>query len=996
MPWKPCRFPLTVDLDNLDDRLKDRQFLVVSFFGKSSYSYGGEKRRIISEAMGRSEFINEEDDNSEHANAIDMSVDEDRDIIYLNLRSCFDTYTMAEKCKASEEAVLNKGFLYFWSSKRYEHAKALLFLFQISHILVCVQPGHSVDLSYVNMFKSLDNLRNKVQGSVSEVMMSIPGLSKEWVAQARPCSPRLLFLFLSSPISLRNTRGLRDERKDAKSHKDPPIKRLCYALEDQIYRILRKARIITNIAPNSLFALPANHEFVYVDTGEHGTKMDPSTSILNTLYNVLNGEVNPAYKFSGPFYNQLEDETSRPQRCFTRFLLQHVNHAFEKGFYDNVNKYGSSGPTLWEIPAFGSWVQVANLLYTYFTSTLTSATGTDNSNAMNDLRDDMEVETIFSELRCKKILPQAISVYEEGLPPYYNTEYHNAKLLQAMSVFSIQARGPASEKYAEKLAAECQAIWRSGRVRCEQLSLTGNLCMHKKHVLPNQEVVQEEKVGDKVIKKTLASLTHSSGVQYIAACNCGRRQANREDPFTLYEANYGFYAELEEDCCKDLNHIQFPVFNPLKRVDETGETAGKDTSAVSVDIDINDSIQTNQPEEQKNMEIDITDDLENKTDGNEVVKESSADVDSRSESLSSPKTSPEEDLSLGKDEVETVMEGESKDEDIPSDKAGESPERQGAPARTTSTPTIQDDDEIILEVLENMHLDSSTASTQSAVHANSSSALEGGSANVSNHSPSKVESLFTRSNSHYLPHMKTLGSPVGLKPEFASWSLVLMGSSSLYSHSQGMGAMPGFMSSSKFLLPWEIPLTKVTETELAMNWPNILDYIARRATILPPGVENTKEKISVKVFVGFEYECPRGHRFMVSAPGQPMKSSNTMRGAAAELVNSDMPLYTACPCRSKSPPIAQLMRLHLVTPKAPVNVTLLPQVQPVAGGPVFVTGWDAPVKLTINSYWVIRLPYVYWGEGGAHLPPTTPPTKENPCGYLLKGCISIDEDYKIT
>ena len=49
---------------------------VVSFFGKSSYSYGGEKRRIISEAMGRSEFINEEDDNSEHANAIDMSVDE--------------------------------------------------------------------------------------------------------------------------------------------------------------------------------------------------------------------------------------------------------------------------------------------------------------------------------------------------------------------------------------------------------------------------------------------------------------------------------------------------------------------------------------------------------------------------------------------------------------------------------------------------------------------------------------------------------------------------------------------------------------------------------------------------------------------------------------------------------------------------------------------------------------------------------------------------------
>ena len=40
------------------------------------------------------------------------------------------------------------------------------------------------------------------------------------------------------------------------------------------------------------------------------------------------------------------------------------------------------------------------------------------------------------------------------------------------------------------------------------------------------------------------------------------------------------------------------------------------------------------------------------------------------------------------------------------------------------------------------------------------------------------------------------------------------------------------------------------------------------------------------------------------------------------------------------------------------------QVQPSPGGPVFITGWEAPHKLAINSYWVLRLPYVYWGEGG--------------------------------
>ena len=64
-------------------------------------------------------------------------------------------------------------------------------------------------------------------------------------------------------------------------------------------------------------------------------------------------------------------------------------------------------------------------------------------------------------------------------------------------------------------------------------------------------------------------------------------------------------------------------------MDETGETSGKETSAVSVDIDINDSHQPSQPEEQKSVEVDITEDLENKADVSEMVKESSADVDSR-------------------------------------------------------------------------------------------------------------------------------------------------------------------------------------------------------------------------------------------------------------------------------------------------------------------------------------------------------------------------------
>ena len=39
-----------------------------------------------------------------------------------------------------------------------------------------------------------------------------------------------------------------------------------------------------------------------------------------------------------------------------------------------------------------------------------------------------------------------------------------------------------------------------------------------------------------------------------------------------------------------------------------------------------------------------------------------------------------------------------------------------------------------------------------------------------------------------------------------------------------------------------------------------MEYAARRATLLN---DEPKEKITVKVFLGFEYECPRGHRYFL-------------------------------------------------------------------------------------------------------------------------------------
>jgi len=75
----------------------------------------------------------------------------------------------------------------------------------------------------------------------------------------------------------------------------------------------------------------------------------------------------------------------------------------------------------------------------------------------------------------------------------------------------------------------------------------------------------------------------------------------------------------------------------------------------------------------------------------------------------------------------------------------------------------------------------------------------------------------------------------------------------------------------------------------------------------------------------------------------------------------DIPLYMACPCRSSPARVGQLMRLHVVTPKAPIHVALCPKVVPFPDGPVFYPGWQEPVKLPMNTYWVLRFPLIYRG-----------------------------------
>ena len=248
------------------------------------------------------------DDNDgavENAISIRGHVDLDQGVVYLHLVSVRDAAFLAQLCSTflakstsgaqgrdadekSDAANDSSSFHSFMAEAELAAARALLFIFSVSHLIVVSNPGSRFDINLVRLFRNLDAIRVKLQGSVCDVLKPIPGVGKEWMYAGRPCSPRLLFVFEKNPLA--RFRDNANGAADATTPAAPPgfasnapqanpddfdrvprrgvstdaIKRLQHSMEDQIYRILRKARIITNISNNSLFAVPANDEFVYV------------------------------------------------------------------------------------------------------------------------------------------------------------------------------------------------------------------------------------------------------------------------------------------------------------------------------------------------------------------------------------------------------------------------------------------------------------------------------------------------------------------------------------------------------------------------------------------------------------------------------------------------------------------------------------------------------------------------------------------------------------
>ncbi|XP_029956077.1 protein SMG8 [Salarias fasciatus] len=884
----PVSMGALLQADVLEDAAyRDDGLCVVGIFGKSSMQPGPLKDSLINTLADKHIFSvsgDPEDGGGSADSLIQAFYHQENRVLYLLLSSVCDSRQLLRACRTLSAAGSHSEVHDFWKGLDRQHCLHLLYMFSVCHVLLLVHPNHTFDVSYDRLFRALDALRQKALPLIRAVIKDCP-VSKEWKLNCRPCPPRLLFVFQMNSSLKVSGNGSESGGNPDKPKKHSPRRRLQHALEDQIYRIFRKSRVLTNQSSNCLFTVPANQAFVYVIPA---SDEDPVGALLSQLRsNCILCEQEAAVTVSGPRrYQQMRRSARQPvgdpggismggqlvDCSLKEFLWQHVDLVLtKKGFDDSVGR--NPQPSHFELPTYTKWVQVASRLHQVLinnTEEDIAELATKVQSQVKVLEGFLDADAKFSENRCQKALPLAHSAYQSNLPHNYTTTVHKNQLAQALRVYSQHARGVAFQRYALQLHEDCYKFWSNGHQLCEERSLTDQHCVHKFHLLPQP--------GEKPdMDHNPPIMNHNSRGRSTSACNCGRKQAPREDPFDIQAANYDFYQMLEEKCCGKLERIDFPVFQPSTPdpAPACNQLPGEASSSGETDR----------------------------------LKEPST-----AQSHTPGDTSLSLALSLGQS----------------TDSLGPYGDGDGAETQVQQKrPSLID------------------------------------------RQPSTVE---------YLPGMMHSGCPKGLLPKFSSWSLVKLGPAKSYNCHTGL-EQPGFLPGSSFLLPWDLVIRSRSEDDAgltesldgASSWPAPnKSLVGKRGSTGGLGRSRRRDDMA-RVFVGFEYEDGRGRRFISCGPDKIVKvlGPGGTKDPATRVLNTDMPLYIPSPAQGRSlkPHFAQLSRLFIVVPDAPLEVTLNPQVQPGPPPcPVFHPE-QTDIVLPTDGLWVLRFPNSYATDRGPCYPP---------------------------
>ncbi|XP_055641319.1 nonsense-mediated mRNA decay factor SMG8 [Toxorhynchites rutilus septentrionalis] len=824
------------------------------------------------------------------------------DILFLHFETTYDQYVMADLLEKACESGIQDHFINFNSNVRTRFARMLLFAIQVCHIIVMVEPSTVFDTSYLSIFKSLKIIREKYVLKFLPKLLRNSTIANYMGKEARLCSPRFLFYF--------------DCIEDIAPEDLEKLDSLECSIEEDIYKMLRNEFIITNNSAMSLFSIQRNKKYVFFNCEKKG-KSDPLIDTIDWLMQCLEKPNGQQEKDDEDLLNRLRpyegygmsawsvganQQTKPNDRCILKLLKEHVAEAFEHGFDDSISKY--RGKSHFVIPGFKTWFEGFKLLHKIFVENPDNPryepTDVDYKAYLENFYRIIDIDECFFTEICEHGLELAMVNYKEMLPHHYSATFHEKKYQQAHEMYMQYARGPSVETYEKRLKAYCDSIWLNGRQQCEYPSLRGNPCILGKH-----------KAND--------ATDHSSGVVFVSACNCGRTQGHREDPYSIKQANLEYYQLIAKSCnnCNALERIIFPVFEPSGNDFKAAEFVSKNLSNLM-------SFENSNKTPEGNTNPPMTNDDSPHLSGSQ-----------KSQNSASSLTFSVDDKEGDKNHRSETFESQSGEE--------EPFERE----------TVN---EIVIKVGEH----SEATEREKAIH----------------RQPSTTE---------YLPGMLHAASPAGLLPQFPSWSLVCLGPSSIYTHNSGIPEhiQSGFLSGANFLLPWDVSV----RLEHAQSWAASYEKIRnRKKNVSQNKPSDTSNNFTLKIFIGTEYECLRGHRFIMSGPDTVLRGgAGIVRDSGSKVVFNDMPIYFPCPCRNSN--VAQLMRIHIVTPKAPVNVIIEPKVKINQNGTensvTFTTGLSEPIKLSQSAYWVLRLPFIYEGDNG----PLRPPIEVDPANAALNGAL---------
>lgn len=471
------------------------KIIVISIIGKSCLGTNGLKLKSIGRMFASSSF------DIEQIN-IEGYYDEENQILYLHVISLLDSDILIKHYQNLVDGAVEdddfKDFLAINDEIKNKCVKVFLFLLHLSHIIILSHPSSTFDTSYIQSFKALLVLSQKLTTKLQKYLEKVEKISEDWLNYGRPCLPRMLFYFERAP-------------------KGVNIKRMEHNLEDKIYHILKKTKII--MSPSSLFAIPLNQEFVYMS----------SEKPTNKLGNAINGLIKDCQPGGAMQVIPSFSKDIHSERSFHSFLQVHIKQARSKGFNDTImSRNIVFTPTPFELPILKVWIDVAKIMYERVIN--------------KKIPTNLNTDTKFSEQRCWKVLPLALAQYQENLPTHYGKAVHDARLAVAFNLFRTQARGPMFRRYAVQLKEECLAYWEKGRQQCEEASMMGNPCKLPKHG---------------------SEQPHISDFVYKAVCDCGRKIGFRDDPYDALQANQLFYEKMAKECqCGKLERIVFPIFEP--------------------------------------------------------------------------------------------------------------------------------------------------------------------------------------------------------------------------------------------------------------------------------------------------------------------------------------------------------------------------------------------------------------------------------------------------